>query len=40
METYCHLPVPLVYSQVVTLAVYFYFAAALVGEQWLIRRKR
>ena len=27
---------PLVYTQVVHLAVYVYFAASLVGEQWII----
>merc|ERR1719225_2541917 len=27
--------VPLVYTQVVTLAVYFYFTAALIGAQWI-----
>ena len=27
--------VPLVYTQTVTLAVYFYFTAALVGAQWI-----
>ena len=27
--------VPLVYTQVVTLAVYSYFAAALIGAQWI-----
>ena len=27
--------VPLVYTQLVTLAVYFYFAAALFGAQWV-----
>merc|ERR1712142_803496 len=31
--TYGHVTVPLVYTQVVHLAVYFYFAAALVGRQ-------
>ena len=38
VATYGHIPVPLVYTQVVTVAIYFYFAVALVGEQWLIRR--
>ena len=27
--------VPLVYTQTVTLAVYFYFTAALIGAQWI-----
>ena len=40
VATYGHIPVPLVYTQVVTVAIYFYFAVALVGEQWLIRRQR
>ena len=31
--TYGHVTVPLVYTQVVTLAVYFYFTAALLGAQ-------
>jgi len=37
VATYGHIPVPLVYTQVVTLAVYIYFAVALVGEQWIIQ---
>ena len=28
--------VPLVYTQLVTLAVYSYFAAALLGAQWVV----
>ena len=36
VSTYGHIPVPLVYTQVVTLAVYVYFAVSLVGEQWII----
>uniref|UniRef100_W8C132 Bestrophin homolog n=1 Tax=Ceratitis capitata TaxID=7213 RepID=W8C132_CERCA len=28
-------PIPLVYTQVVTLAVYSYFLAALIGQQWV-----
>jgi len=36
---YGHVPIPLVYSQVVHLAVYFYFGVALISEQWLIWRK-
>lgn len=39
VAAYGHIPVPLVYTQVVTLAVYVYFAVALIGEQWIIRRK-
>jgi len=31
---YGQIPVPLVYTQVVTLAVYVYFAVSLIGEQW------
>jgi len=40
VATYGHIPVPLVYTQVVTLAVYVYFAVSLIGEQWLIWRQR
>ena len=36
VSTYGHIPVPLVYTQVVTLAVYIYFGVALIGEQWII----
>jgi len=39
VSTYGHIPVPLVYTQVVTLAVYVYFAVSLIGEQWQIRRQ-
>jgi len=39
VATYGHLPVPLVYTQVVHLAVYVYFAVSLIGEQWIIWRK-
>jgi len=39
VATYGHIPVPLVYTQVVTLAVYIHFAVSLIGEQWLLRRK-
>ena len=39
VATYGHIPVPLVYTQVVTLAVYVYFAVALIGEQWIVWRK-
>eukprot|EP00092_Neocalanus_flemingeri_P010264 GFUD01011060.1.p1 GENE.GFUD01011060.1~~GFUD01011060.1.p1 ORF type:complete len:409 (+),score=73.73 GFUD01011060.1:151-1377(+) len=40
VATYGHIPVPLVYTQVVTMAVYVYFIVALIGEQWLIWRQR
>ncbi|XP_023341648.1 bestrophin-4 isoform X3 [Eurytemora carolleeae] len=33
--TYDWISIPLVYTQVVTLAVYFYFAGALFGSQWV-----
>ena len=36
--TYGHVPIPLVYSQVVHLAVYFYFGVSLISEQWIIWR--
>jgi len=36
---YGHVPIPLVYSQVVHLAVYFYFGVTLISEQWIIKRK-
>ena len=39
VATFGYLPVPLVYTQVVHLAVYIYFAASLIGEQWIIWRK-
>jgi len=39
VTNYCHIPVPLVYTQVVHLAVYVYFAVSLIGEQWIIWRK-
>ena len=32
--------VPLVYTQLVTIAVYFYFAAALIGSQWVVPESR
>ena len=38
VATYVYLPVPLVYTQVVHLAVYVYFAVSLIGEQWIIWR--
>lgn len=34
--TYDWIAVPLVYTQVVTLGVYFYFIAALFGSQWVV----
>jgi len=39
VATYGHIPVPLVYTQVVTLAVYVYFAVSLIGEQWTMSEK-
>ena len=39
VATYSEIPVPLVYTQVVHLAVYVYFAVSLIGEQWVIWRK-
>merc|ERR1719320_2214686 len=39
VATYVYLPVPLVYTQVVHLAVYVYFAVSLIGEQWIIWRR-
>ena len=39
VATFGYLPVPLVYTQVVHLAVYVYFAVSLIGEQWVIWRK-
>jgi len=36
---YGHVPIPLVYSQVVHLAVYFYFGVTLISEQWIIWTK-
>ena len=39
VSTYGHIPVPLVYTQVVTLAVYVYFAVSLVSEQWIVTEK-
>ena len=38
VAAYVNLPVPLVYTQVVHLAVYVYFAVSLIGEQWIIWR--
>ena len=39
MVSYGHVTIPLVYSQVVHLAVYIQFAVDLIGEQWIIWRK-
>ena len=36
VASYGYLPVPLVYTQVVHLAVYVFFAVSLIGEQWII----
>ena len=38
--TYGHVTVPLVYTQVVHLAVYFYFAVALIGRQSIMTEER
>merc|ERR1711902_364224 len=38
--TYGHVTVPLVYTQVVHLAVYFYFAISLLGRQWIQVHKK
>ena len=35
VASYGHVPIPLVYTQVVHLAVYIHFAVRLVGDQWL-----
>lgn len=40
VATYGHIPVPLVYTQVVHLAVYVYFTVSLVGEQWIVANHR
>ena len=37
--SYGHVTIPLVYTQVVHLAVYIHFAVDLIGEQWIIWRK-
>ena len=34
--SYSWVSLPLVYTQLVTLAVYSYFAAALIGSQWVV----
>jgi len=35
VASYGHVPIPLVYTQVVHLAVYIHFGVSLVGDQWL-----
>ena len=39
VATYGQIRVPLVYTQVVTLAVYIYFSVSLIGEQSIIEEK-
>ena len=39
VETYGHIPVPLVYTQVVTIAVHFYLIVSLIGGQWLLKTR-
>ena len=39
VEAYGNIPVPVVYRQVVHLAVYVFLAVTLIGEQWIIWRK-
>eukprot|EP00092_Neocalanus_flemingeri_P039212 GFUD01042683.1.p1 GENE.GFUD01042683.1~~GFUD01042683.1.p1 ORF type:complete len:370 (-),score=91.16 GFUD01042683.1:360-1469(-) len=39
VASYGHVTIPLVYTQVVHLAVYIHFAVNLVGDQWTIWRK-
>merc|ERR550517_69904 len=39
VATYGQIRVPLVYTQVVTLAVYIYFLVSLIGEQSIIEEK-
>jgi len=36
VASYGHVTIPLVYTQVVHLAVYIHFAMALVGDQWIV----
>lgn len=36
VKTYGNIPVPLVYNQVVTLAVYIYFGCTLIADQWVV----
>ena len=38
--SYDWLSVPLVYTQTVTIATYFYFAAALFGAQWIMPQNK
>jgi len=35
-KTFGNIPVPLVYNQVVTLAVYIYFGCTLIADQWVV----
>jgi len=37
--SYGHVTIPLVYTQVVHLAVYIHFAVSLIGEQWIKREE-
>ena len=39
VTSYSQTPVPLVYTQVVHLAVYIFFAVSLVADQWIIWRR-
>merc|ERR1719186_132920 len=39
VASYGHVTIPLVYTQVVHLAVYIHFAVGLVGDQWIMWRK-
>jgi len=39
VKTYGNVPVPLVYNQVVTLAVYIYFGCTLIADQWVVGEK-
>ena len=39
VSTYGYLHLPLVYTQVVHLAVYVYFAVSLIGKQWIFWKK-
>jgi len=38
--SYGHVTIPLVYTQVVHLAVYIHFAVDLIGDQWIVWRKQ
>jgi len=39
VASYGHVTIPLVYTQVVHLAVYIHFGVRLVGDQWIVWRK-